>query len=141
MNAQADLVLRGGRVWAGKGLPDARAIAVRGERVIAVGSEAEIASVTGPDTRVVELRGRLVVPGFNDAHVHFLDGGFGLLSVDLRPARDEADFARRLGEHAKTLPKGTWILQGNWDHQAWPSKAEPTRQLIDAVTPEHPVFV
>lgn len=141
MNAQADLVLRGGRVWAGKGLPEARAIAVRGERVIAVGSEAEIASVTGPDTRVVELRGRLVVPGFNDAHVHFLDGGFGLLSVDLRPARDEADFARRLGEHAKTLPKGTWVLQGNWDHQAWPSKAEPTRQLIDAVTPEHPVFV
>jgi hypothetical protein len=122
-------------------LVGASAVAIRGERVLAVGDDASVAGLIGPGTRVVELRGRLVVPGFNDAHVHFLDGGFGLLSVDLRPARDEADFARRLGEHAKTLPKGTWILQGNWDHQAWPSKAEPTRQLIDAVTPDHPVFV
>jgi predicted amidohydrolase YtcJ len=137
----ADLVLRGGHVWAGKGLPSATALAVRGERVIAVGDDASVAPLVGPKTRVVELHGRLVVPGFNDAHVHFIDGGFGLLSVDLRPAKDEADFARRLGEHAKTLPKGTWILQGNWDHQAWPSKAEPTRALIDAVTPDHPVFV
>ncbi len=141
LSAHADLVLRGGRVWAGKGLPEGSAIAVRGERVLALGGDAEVAPLVGPGTRVVELRGRLVVPGFNDAHVHFLDGGFGLLSVDLRSARDERDFARRLGEHVKTLPKGTWILQGNWDHQAWPSKAEPTRQLIDAVTPEHPVFV
>ncbi len=137
----ADLVLRGGRVWPGKGLVEATALAVRGERVILVGDDASVTSLVGPSTRVVELQGRLVVPGFNDAHVHFIDGGFGLLSVDLRPAKDEADFARRLGGHAKTLPKGTWILQGNWDHQAWPSKAEPVRKLIDAVTPEHPVFV
>lgn len=137
----ADLILRGGRVWPGKGLPEGTAIAVRGERVLAVGDDASISGFVGPQTRVVELQGRLVVPGFNDAHVHFIDGGFGLLSVDLRPAKDEADFTRRLAEHAKALPKGTWILQGNWDHQAWPSKAEPTRQLIDAVTPEHPVFV
>ncbi len=137
----ADLVLRGGRVWPGKGLAEATALAVRGERVMWVGDDASVAPLIGPATRVVELRGRLVVPGFNDAHVHFIDGGFGLLSVDLRPSKDEADFARRLGAHAQTLPKGTWILQGNWDHQAWPSKAEPVRQLIDAVTPDHPVFV
>lgn len=137
----ADLVLRGGRVWPGKGLAEGTAIAIRGERVLALGDDASVAGLIGPGTRVIELNGRLVVPGFNDAHVHFLDGGFGLLSVDLRPARDEADFARRLGEHARSLPKGTWILQGNWDHQAWPSKAEPVRALIDAVTPDHPVFV
>ncbi|HET7292211.1 MAG TPA: amidohydrolase [Vicinamibacteria bacterium] len=139
--ASADLVLRGGRVWAGKGLAEGTAIAVRDGRVAALGVDADVLPLVGPGTRVVELRGRLVVPGFNDAHVHFLDGGFGLLSVDLRPAKDEADFARRLGEHAKGLPKGAWILQGNWDHHAWPSKAEPTRRLIDAVTPENPVFV
>ncbi len=137
----ADLVLVGGRVWPGKDLPEATAVAIAGERVLAVGDDASIRRLVGPRTRVVELEGRLVVPGFNDAHVHFLDGGFGLLSVDLRPARDEADFAKRLGDHAKALPKGTWILQGNWDHEAWPSKALPTRQRIDAVTPEHPVFV
>ena len=144
MNAallSADLVLAGGRVWPGKNLPEATAIAIAAERVLAVGDDASVRRLVGPTTRVVDLKGRLVVPGFNDAHVHFLDGGFGLLSVDLRPARDEADFAKRLGDYAKTLPKGTWILQGNWDHQAWPSKALPTRQLIDAVTSEHPVFV
>src|SRR6185369_14364355 len=132
----ADLVLRGGRVWAGKGLPAATAIAVRDGRVSALGSDADVQSWIGPATRVVELHGRLVVPGFNDAHVHFLSGGFGLLSVDLRDARDEQDFAARIGAHARTLPKGTWIQEGNWDHEAWPSKALPTRQLIDALTPD-----
>jgi predicted amidohydrolase YtcJ len=133
----ADLVLRGGRVWAGKGRPPATAIAVKDGRVAVVG----VQSLIGPSTRVVDLHGRLVVPGFNDAHVHFLSGGFGLLSVDLRDARDEQDFVRRIAEHARTLPKGTWIQEGNWDHEAWPSRTLPTRQLIDAATPDHPVFV
>ena len=137
----ADLVLRGGRVWAGKGRPAATAIAVKDGRVAALGSDADVQPLIGPGTRVVDLHGRLVVPGFNDAHVHFLSGGFGLLSVDLRDARDEQDFAARIGAHARTLPKGTWIQEGNWDHEAWPSKTLPTRQLIDAVTPDHPVFV
>jgi predicted amidohydrolase YtcJ len=137
----ADLVLRGGRVWAGKGLPAATALAARDGRVVAVGADADVAPWIGPGTRVVDLHGRLAVPGFNDAHVHFLSGGFGLLSVDLRGARDEADLARLLGAHARTLPRGTWILEGNWDHEAWPSKALPTRAAIDAATPDHPVFV
>ena len=137
----ADLVLRGGRVWTGKGRPEGTAIAVRGERILAVGSDAALAPLVSPATKVVDLRGRLVVPGFNDAHVHFLSGGFGLLSVDLRDAKDEADLARRLGAHARTLPAGTWIQEGNWDHESWPSKALPTRQLVDPATPDHPVFV
>jgi len=138
---RADLALRGGRIWVGKGRPLATAIAMKDGRVAAVGSDAEVQAWVGPETRVIHLRGRLVVPGFNDAHVHFLSGGFGLLSVDLRDARDEQDFAARIGAHARTLPKGTWIQEGNWDHEAWPSKTLPTRQLIDAVTPDHPVFV
>ena len=137
----ADLVLRGGRVWAGKGRPAATAIAVKDGRVAALGSDTDVQPLIGPGTRVVDLHGRLVVPGFNDAHVHFLSGGFGLLSVDLRDARDEQDFAARIGAHARTLPRGTWIQEGNWDHETWPSKALPTRALIDAVTPDHPVFV
>ena len=137
----ADLVLKGGRVWAGKGLPAATAVAVRDGRVVAVGGESDVAGWTTPATRVIDLAGRLAVPGFNDAHVHFLSGGFGLLSVDLRGAKDEADLARLLGGHARTLPPGTWIREGNWDHEAWPSKALPTRQAIDAATPAHPVFV
>ena len=137
----ADLVLRGGRVFVARGRPRASAVAVRDGRVVAAGTDEQIAGLVGPRTRVVELGGRLVVPGFNDAHVHFLSGGFGLLSVDLRGAKDETDLAERLGAHAKTLPPGTWILEGNWDHEAWPSKREPTRALVDPVTPEHPAFV
>jgi predicted amidohydrolase YtcJ len=137
----ADLVLRGGRVWAGKGLPAATALAVRGERVLAVGGDSDVAALVGPRTRVVELRGRFVTPGFNDAHVHLLAGGFGLLSVELRDAKTESELARRIGAHAGTLPKGSWILNGNWDHEAWPEKRLPTRASIDASTPEHPVFV
>jgi predicted amidohydrolase YtcJ len=137
----ADLVLRGGRVWPGKGLAEATAIAIKDGRVLALGADADVAPAIGSATRVIELRGRLVVPGFNDAHVHFLSGGFGLLSVDLRDAKDEAELVRRLAAHARTLPKGTWIREGNWDHEAWPSHRLPTRQLIDEVTPDHPVFV
>jgi hypothetical protein len=137
----ADLVLRGGKVWAGKGLPSATAVAVRGEHVLAVGSDDAVRGLLGPKTRVVELQGRLVVPGFNDAHVHFIDGGFGLLSVDLRDAKDEGELTLRIAAHAKGLPAGTWILNGNWDHQRWPSKREPGKDLLDATTPDHPVFV
>jgi predicted amidohydrolase YtcJ len=139
--SEADLVLLGGRVWAGRGLARATALAAAGERVIAVGGDDVVRALVGRKTRVIDLRGRLVVPGFNDAHVHFLDGGFGLLSVDLRGARDELDFARRIADRAKALPRGTWIQNGNWDHTAWPSKQEPTKALIDEGTPEHPVFV
>jgi hypothetical protein len=139
--SEADLVLVGGRVFRGRGKAEGTALAVAGERVVAVGSDELVRGLVGPKTRVVELKGRLVVPGFNDAHVHFLDGGFGLLSVELRGAKDEADFARRIVERAKGLPRGTWIQNGNWDHTVWPSKREPTKSLIDAATPEHPVFV
>ena len=135
------LVLRGGRIWAGKGLPAATALAVRDGRVAAIGGDDAVSGFAGEGTRTVELRGRLVVPGFNDAHVHFLEGGFGLLSVNLRGACDEAELAARLGAQARRLPPGAWITNGSWDHEAWPSRSLPTRWPIDAVTPDHPVFV
>jgi predicted amidohydrolase YtcJ len=82
-----------------------------------------------------------VLPGFNDAHVHLVDGAEEIVGVDLRPAKDEREFARRLADHAAKLPKGKWILGGYWDHESWPSKALPTRQLVDRAVPNHPVFV
>jgi hypothetical protein len=82
-----------------------------------------------------------VVPGFNDAHVHFLEGGFSLASVDLRDAKSREEMARRLAEFAKQIPKGRWILGGQWDHEKWPGAPLPTRQMIDAATPDNPVFV
>ena len=119
----------------------AEAVAICGELIHRVGTSEEIRKLAGPKTRVIDAAGRLVVPGFNDAHVHLLDGANELLSVDLRPAKDEQDMARRLAAHAAKLPKGEWIVGGYWDHEAWPSKALPTRQAIDAATPNNPIFV
>ncbi len=121
--------------------PEAEALAVCGERIGAVGTTTEIRGLAGPNTRVIDLAGRRVVPGFNDAHVHFIDGADELVGVNLRPAADERDLARRLAAYVAKLPKGRWVLGGYWDHEAWPSNALPTRQAIDAVTPDHPVFV
>ena len=137
----ADLILTNGSVWPGKDLPRGTAIAVSVGRVVAVGTNEAALAWKGPRTRVVDLGGRLVVPGFNDAHVHFLGGGFGLLSLDLRPSADEADMARRIGAYAKTRPKGAWITGGRWDHESWPVKRLPSRASIDPAAAENPVFV
>jgi predicted amidohydrolase YtcJ len=121
--------------------PTAGALAVTGNRIVAVGSTAALRSLAGAKTRVIDARGRSVLPGFNDAHVHWLGGGFATTNVDLRDAPTPAEFARRLGEFARKQAKGRWILGGNWDHENWPGAPLPTRDMIDAVTPDHPVFV
>jgi predicted amidohydrolase YtcJ len=121
--------------------PEARAIAICGDRIGAVGSDADVRALSGAATRVIDAGGRLVVPGFNDAHVHLIDGAAELVGVNLRSATDERDFARRLEEHARALPRGRWILGGYWDHEAWPSREPPTRAVIDPLVPGHPVFV
>lgn len=119
----------------------ADAVAVYQNKIVAVGSNAEIRKLSGSRTRVIDARGRLVLPGFNDSHVHFLMGGFSLYNVDLRDAKSPEEFAKRIGDFAKKIPKGQWIRGGDWDHEKWPGTPLPTRQMIDAVTPDHPVFI
>ena len=121
--------------------PAAEALAVSHDRIAAVGSSAEIRSLAGPKTRLVDAHGKTVLPGFNDSHVHFLMGGFSLANVDLRDAKSPEEMAKRLADYAKKLPKGGWILGGDWDHEKWPGAPLPTRQMIDGATPDHPVFV
>jgi hypothetical protein len=121
--------------------PTAGAVAIVGNRIAAIGSTAEIRALAGPRTRVIDAGGRLVLPGFNDAHVHFLTGGFSLANVHLRLASSPEDLAQRLGDYAGKLPKGRWILGGDWDHENWPGAPLPTKEMIDAATPDHPVFV
>jgi predicted amidohydrolase YtcJ len=119
----------------------AEAVAVRGDRIAAVGTSEEILRYRDAGTRIVDLQKRLVTPGFIDNHVHFVSGGFQLSAVQLRESRSPAEFAKRLGEYAKTQPKGRWITGGDWDHESWNPPQLPTRQMIDEVTPDHPVFV
>lgn len=121
--------------------PQASAVAIFGDRIAAVGSSAEIQALASKWTRVIDAENRLVLPGFNDSHVHFLAGGFSLSNVDLRDAQSPAELARRLAEYARKLPEGQWILGGDWDHERWPGAPLPTRVLIDAATAAHPVFV
>ena len=121
--------------------PLAEAVAISGDRVAAVGRSAEIKKLAGSGTRTLDARGQLVLPGFNDAHVHFLSGGFQLSSVDLRDAATPQEFAERIRKFAATLPPGKWMTGGDWDHERWPTNSLPTRELIDAATPATPVFV
>lgn len=137
----ASIAVVNARVWTGDARrPWADAIAVRGERIAAVGSSAEIRKLASSDTRVIDAKGQMLVPGFVDAHIHFLDGGFRLASVQLRDARTPAEFTARIKAFAATVPEGTWILGGDWDHQQWGGEL-PRREWIDSVTPRHPVWV
>lgn len=138
----ADLVLTGGRVWTGnKSQPWAEAVASRGERIIAVGSNDQIKKLADAHTRVIDLQGKLALPGFIDDHTHFIESGSHLLSVDLRDAATPEEFARRIKEHAAKRPAGRWITGGDWDHERWPGAPLPTKELIDRFTPNNPVFV
>ena len=121
--------------------PQAEAVAVSGNRIAALGPSAEIKALAGPKTRVVDAGGQSVLPGFNDAHVHWLMGGYSITNVDLRDATSPAEFSKRIAEFAQKIPKGRWILGGDWDHEKFPGAALPTKEWIDAVTPENPVFV
>src|SRR6478672_3649996 len=119
----------------------ARSIAMLNGRIVAVGSEADTKSLIGPGTRVVDAKGKLVMPGFNDAHVHFTSSGMGLSSIDLRTSASQVEFAQRIRDYAAKLKAGEWILGGRWDQENWKPNDLPTRQLIDAVAPNNPVFV
>lgn len=119
----------------------ASSIAVIGNKIIAVGTDADTKGMIGSKTRVIDAKGKLVIPGFNDAHVHFLEGGFQLSSVDLRSAKTPQEFVERIKTFAAKLPKGRWILGGKWDHENWTPNNLPTAAMIDAVTPDNPVFI
>ena len=129
------------RIWTGNPQrPWAEAIAVRGDRIAAVGSSAEIRKLTGASARVIDAHGQMLVPGFNDSHVHIISAGRGLSSVKLRDASTPAEFIARIKAYAKTIPKGAWITDGDWDHTLWGGEL-PARQWIDSVTPDNPVWV
>ena len=112
--APVTLAVVNARVWTGDPRrPWADAVAAAGERIVAVGSSAAVRKMAPAGARVVDARGAMLVPGFVDAHVHFVDGGFRLASVQLRDARTPAEFVRRIAAFVGTVPKGTWITGGD----------------------------
>jgi len=138
----ADVVIVHGKVWTVDAQkPRAEAVAIHSSRIIAIGSDAEIARWIGPATKKIDAQGKTVLPGFIDSHVHFSTGGGETSGVHLRDANTPQEFARRIGEHAKKLPKGEWMLGGTWDHELWGGTPLPSHDWIDTLTPDTPVFV
>ncbi len=136
------LLLINGKVWTvNPQQREAEAVAISGNHIVAVGSTSEIFRLKQPSTRVVDLAGKRVLPGFNDAHVHFYSGGSSLAGPQLRSSKSQEEFRNTLAQFAKHTPKGQWITGGAWDHENWSPPRLPTRQLIDDVTRDWPVFV
>lgn len=136
----ADLVVYG-RIWTGdSSRPWARAIAITGDKIVAVGDSGAVAKLVAGGTQIIS-KAAMVVPGFMDGHAHFLSGGFQLASVDLRDANSPSEFIIRLKSYAAKLRPGEWITGGDWDHERWPGTPLPERSWIDSVTPRNPVFV
>ncbi len=121
--------------------PTAEAVAIYANRIVAVGATKDIRKLAGPNTRTIDAKKRLLLPGFNDAHTHFMSGGFQLSSVDLRDADSPQEFAARIKAFAEKLPQGRWITGGDWDHERWSEAQLPTKELIDSFTRDTPVFV
>jgi len=138
----ADLVIHNAKVHTvDPTRPEAQALAIVGDRIRAVGSEEEIRAWIAPGTRVLDARGATVLPGFNDSHVHFVDGSLGLSQVQLGDATSRQEFTRRVAAYARGLQKGQWVLGGGWDHEKFPGATMPTREWIDQVTPDNPVWL
>ena len=136
----ATLAIVNATVWtADPAKATAQAIAIAGDRIVAVGTNEEIRARAG-SAEVIDAQGQFVVPGFIDSHVHFVEGGQRLASVQLRDATSRDEFVGRIAAFAGTVPAGTWITGGDWDHTLWGGEL-PQRAWIDAVTPNHPVWV
>ena len=137
-----ELVLINGSVWTGN-LRQARAeaVAVRGDKIYKVGTTGEIRALVRDGAAVIDLEGALVLPGFIDSHTHFLAGGFALKSLQLRDATGREEFAGRVAAKARSIGKGEWIANGDWDHERFSPPDLPRREWIDAVTPDNPVCI
>lgn len=137
----ADVIFKNATIWTlDSQKPNAEGVAVLNGKILAVGTNAEVDRLAGPKTEIVDVKAKLLLPGFIDDHTHFMSGGFQLQNVDLRYAANEQEFARRIKERAEKKT-GRWITGGDWDHDNWPGGKLPTKELIDAFTPTTPVFV
>jgi predicted amidohydrolase YtcJ len=138
----ADLIITNASVWTvDNARPKAQAVAVLGDRIVAVGSSAEVDAWRGPRTQVIDAGGKLLLPGFNDSHVHFMSGGQQLDNVEVNDATSSEEFVRRIPENARKTPKGQWMTGGDWDETKWDPAQLPTKEMIDPVTPNNPVFI
>ena len=138
----SDLILVGGRLHTqDPDYPRATAVAIQGRHLKAVGADDEILSLARPGTRVVDLEGRLVLPGMTDGHVHYYDWSLGLRRLPLAETGSLAELRRRVKDRAGEMEPGEWILGQGWNESRWPEGRMPTRDDLDDVAPSHPVII
>jgi len=138
----ADAAFVNGKVWTVEAAkPEAQAIAVWRGRIIKVGTDEEVKGLIGSKTKVIDVTGQRIVPGFHDSHAHFLGGGEQLSRVDLKDAKDEAEFGRRLMEFDRKTPRDRWLVGGNWDHDRTFGGKLPTAAIVDKYVKDRPVFI
>ena len=135
----AHLLITNANIWtANPAQPYAESMAIADDKILAIGTREDMRAYT--DAQEVDAGGRFIIPGFIDSHVHLMTGGWSLLSVDLRDAASLEEFGRRVGDFAKGMKAGEWMLEGNWDHTLW-GGALPHRDWVDAVTKDVPVLL
>ncbi|MEN8117153.1 MAG: amidohydrolase [Bacteroidota bacterium] len=140
-NEMADTIIHNSKIWTGNADREfAQAIAIKGDKILAIGDDGEILKLKSPETKILDLKGKFVTPGFIDSHVHFITGGFNLTSVQLRDAATPEEFIQRIKEYTKTIESGTWILGGDWDHKNWGGEL-PSKEWIDEFTKDYPVYI
>ncbi|HWY70855.1 MAG TPA: amidohydrolase [Terriglobales bacterium] len=120
--------------------PRAKSIAIANGKIVAIGGDDEVLAHKGPKTQIVDLGGKFVMPGFNDAHCHLANGGQAKLEVDLVGVKSLEEMKQRVADGEKKAAPGEWVLGRGWDHTMWPSQQLPSRQDLDAVTAGHPAF-
>ncbi|MBP3954721.1 amidohydrolase [Gemmata sp. G18] len=138
----ADLIVHNGKVWTGDAKqPEAQAVAVWRDRILKVGTNAEVKALAGANTKLIDLKGGRLVPGFYDSHLHFLAGGQSLSRVDLKDAEDEVEFGKRLTAFDKSTSRERWIVGGLWDHDRTFKGELPTAATVDKFVKDRPVFI
>jgi len=139
----ADLVIRNAKiVTINAEQPRAQAVAIAGETILCVGTNEDVQPyIDAARTQVIDARSRLVTPGFNDAHIHFIQGGRAMLEVDLTHADTRAAVQQKVRERGAELPPGTLVRGRGWDHERFPDRTWPTKETLDAVAPDHPVVL
>lgn len=137
----ADLVLTNGVIYTvDPARPRVEAVAIKGERIVAVGTSKEIQVWAGKETRVLDLKGRFAMPGFNDAHIHFAGGGQAKLAVEFGGSMSLVEFQQRIRARLSEFKPGEWITGRGWDHTLWPEKRFPRREDLDTVSKSHPMI-
>jgi predicted amidohydrolase YtcJ len=121
--------------------PWASAIAIKGEKILAVADEKEIGKYRGPSTKMIDAGGRLVLPGFVDCHIHFMEGSLGLEHVILNGSKDVAELQKRVKDYAVSRPDQAWITGMGWTYPTFGASALPNKKILDDVVPDRPVFL